>query len=500
MLQTARVSVDPRAPIIVGVGQMVDRAASLREPADLAAEALHRAAADTGIGARLFESVDAVFSVSCLGWKYRDLGAVIAHRLGLGDVERVQSNPIGGDSGQLMVNEAAASLARGEYELVLVTGAEAGASQRKARTHETPLDWTEQGDESAPTRVIGVDKPGWNEPETAVRLMSPTHMYSLLETAVRAKLGHSLEEHAQALNELWSGYSHIGAANPYAWLPRAFSPEEIGTPSSSNRMIAAPYPKLMCANLAVDMASGLVLTTVATAERWGIPPEKWVYLHAAAAGQDEWFVSERADLASSPAIRTLGATVLKQAGLTIDQVGLVDLYACFPSAVQIAALELGLPLYDPTRPLTLTGGLGFGGGPGNNYGGHAIATMAQRLREDPSAFGLTTSLGYYVTKHAMAIMSATPPSAPFEHLRPDIERPAPRVALQSYDGQGVIESHTVPFTREGAPDHAVLSVLTSEGQRVLLRTEDADLIEQVLTRDVIGRPVTVAGTAVALRG
>ena len=488
-------SLDPHTPIIVGVGQMVDRAASLREPADLASVALCRAADDTGLGANLFESVDAVFSVSCLGWKYRDLGAVVADRLGLGDVDRIQSNPIGGDSGQLMVNEAAAALARGEYQAVLVTGAEAGASQRRARSQQVALGWTEQHEETEPTRVIGVDKPGWNEIETSMGLMAPTHMYSLLETAVRARLGHTLEEHAQALNDLWSGYSQVGSQNPYAWLPRAFSPGEIGTASPTNRMIAAPYTKLMCANLAVDMASGVVLTTVAGAERLGIPQQKWVYLHAAAAGQDEWFVSERAELASSPAIRTLGAAILDRAGRSIEQITYVDLYACFPSAVQIAALELGLPLDDPTRSLTLTGGLGFGGGPGNNYGGHAIATMVQRLREDPTTYGLTTSLGYYVTKHAMAIMSATPPSRPFEHLRPGIDLPAPRKVLDSYDGEAIIEAHTVPFSRSGEPDHAVLSLLTPSGDRVLVRSDETTLMARLLTRDAIGDRVLVAGTS-----
>ncbi|MGN6160750.1 MAG: enoyl-CoA hydratase, partial [Marmoricola sp.] len=493
LLQTARVTLAPRTPIIVGVGQVTDRDASGREPAALAAEALRRAADDTGLGRGLLDAVDAIYTVACLGRPYRDLGAVVADQLGLGDVDRIQSNPIGGDSGQLMVNEAAAALLAGDYELVLVTGAEAGASQARARKAGTTPTWTEQGDEVEPTRVVGVDKPGWNGVETAVGLPAPIHMYSLLETAVRARVGHTPEEHAEALAGLWSAYSEIAATNPYAWLPQAFSAEQIGTPSASNRMVAAPYTKLMCANLAVDMASGLVLTTVEAAERRGIPREKWVYLHAGAAGQDEWFVSERADLASSPAIRALGTTVLKHAGLSIDDVAYVDLYACFPSAVQIAALELGLPLYDPARPLTVTGGLGFGGGPGNNYGGHAIATTVQRLREDPTAFGLTTSLGYYATKHAMGIMSATPPGQPFQHLRPEIDLPPPRKAFDSYEGEAVLESHTVPFGRNGEPDHAVLSLLAPSGDRVLLQSRDAGVIQRVLTTDVLGAAVAVSG-------
>jgi acetyl-CoA C-acetyltransferase len=37
----------------------------------------------------------------------------------------------------------------------------------------------------------------------------------------------------------------------------------------------------------------------------------------------------------------------------------VDLYSCFPSAVQIAAAEIGCPTQ---RDLTVTGGLTFAGG------------------------------------------------------------------------------------------------------------------------------------------
>ena len=60
------------------------------------------------------------------------------------------------------------------------------------------------------------------------------------------------------------------------------------------------------------------------------------------------------------------------------------------------------PVDDPGQvPLTVTGGLGFAGGPGNNYVSHSIASMAERLRADPGAVGLVTGLGWYSTKHAV---------------------------------------------------------------------------------------------------
>src|SRR5207244_6690330 len=109
---------------------------------------------------------------------------------------------------------------------------------------------------------------------------------------------------------------------------------------------------------------------------------------------DHWWVSERADLHSSPAIRAAGRAVFGLAGVGIDDVAHVDLYSCFPSAVQIGAAELGLGLAETDRPLTVTGGLSFAGGPGNNYSTHAIAPMADVLRADPGPHGLVTGLGW----------------------------------------------------------------------------------------------------------
>ena len=155
-----------------------------------------------------------------------------------------------------------------------------------------------------------------------------------------------------------------------------------------------------------------------------VPQDRWVFVHAGAAGHDEWFVSERADLAASPAIRTIGSAALAHAGVGIDDIAHVDLYSCFPAAVQIAAAELGLPVDDPKRPFTVTGGLTFAGGPGNNYGAHAVATLVGRLRADPDGYGLSTSLGWFVTKHALGIYSARPPTRPYVQPAPGDRVPA----------------------------------------------------------------------------
>ncbi|MFE3187853.1 crotonase/enoyl-CoA hydratase family protein [Nocardia sp. NPDC059240] len=492
----------PTTPVLIGVGQVVERTpdASYADPAALAVRALRAAADDAGAGQSLLAGADAVFAVAPTSWQYRDLGALVADAVGARGVDTVQSSPFGGDGGQLVLNEAAAAIAAGDYELVLVTGAEAGATQAAAQRAGIELSWPVQDSAVAPTRTVGIDKPANNAAESAAGLQAPINMYALLESANRGRLGRSVGAHAGAVAQLWSRFSAVAAGNPNAWQPQEFSAEQIGIVTDDNRMISTPYTKLECANLSVDMASGIIVASAAAAEAAGIPQDKWVFLHAGASGTDEWFVSERTELAASPAIHALGAAVFDHAGITAEDLTHVDLYACFPVAVQIAARELGLPLDDPKRPLSVTGGLTFGGGPGNNYGGHAVATLVGRLRAEPDTFGLATSLGWYLTKHALGVYSATPPRHGYRHLTPVIEHPPTRPTRTGYEGEAVVEAYTLPYDRAGNPEAAILSLLTPDGARVLLRSSDSEVLTALTESDWLGLPVTVSGESVSVRG
>lgn len=486
---------DPRTPVLVGVGQVAQREPDLGAPKDpvaLAVEALRRAGEDSGAGARLLEEADAVYAVASASWTYRDAAALVAEALGAEPDETAMSAPYGGDAGQVLINTAGQAVADGRADVVLVCGAEAGATLAAAQKQGLDLDWPTQPADVAPDRVIGSDREANNGPESAAGLTVPVYTYALMESAVRAKAGETPEQHLRTITGLWSRFSEVAAGNEHAWLPQAFTPEELATPDGGNRMISEPYPKLLCANLTVDLAAGVVVTSVAAAEALGIPQDKWVFLHAGAAAYDEWFVSERRDLAASPAIRAIGEAAFAHAGIGPDDVRHVDLYSCFPAAVQIAAGELGFPLDDAERPLSVTGGLTFAGGPGNNYGTHAVATLVGRLREDPESYGLSTSLGWFVTKHALGIYSATPPRSAYRALAPVLLPERSRPALDTWSGPGVVEAATAQYDRSGAPEHAILSVLTPSGERVLVRSAQAEVLEQVVGGDPLHLPVEVS--------
>jgi acetyl-CoA C-acetyltransferase len=216
-----------------------------------------------------------------------------------------------------------------------------------------------------------------------------------------------------------------------------------------------------------------------------------VFIHAGAQANEEWHVSERDRLARSPAIDAVGRAALQHAQLAIDDVAHVDLYSCFPSAVQIAAAELGLRIDDTARPLSVTGGLTFAGGPGNNYTAHAIATLTHRLRESPDTFGLASAVGWYLTKHAVGVYSGRPPRRPFALLEPQTQRRQARRARADYVGTATVEAYTVTYGRECVPESAIISALTPQGERALLSTPDREVIDALLAADPAGAAISI---------
>jgi acetyl-CoA C-acetyltransferase len=217
-----------------------------------------------------------------------------------------------------------------------------------------------------------------------------------------------------------------------------------------------------------------------------------VFLHGAAEAHDHWFVTERASLSASPAIELAAGSALGAAHVGVDDIAHFDLYSCFPCAVQIASAALGLPRGDP-RPLTVTGGLGFAGGPVNNYPTHGIARMVETLRAEPSAYGLTTALGWYVTKHAAAVWSARPPTEPFvvrrEQERVDaLPRREPAGLVET---TATVEATSVAFERDGTPSVGIVTALLDDGRRAIGNVRDTDTLHSMTAEPWEGRPVKI---------
>ena len=390
---------------------------------------------------------------------------------------------------QSTLNASALDILNGDRSLVLLTGAEIGNTQAKARKAGVELPMIETAGDY--DRMIGAEEPMTGDAERARDIMRPIQVYPIFENALRHHLGESIETHQRKISELWARFSQVAGNNPNAWIREPVDAESIRTAGPANRMVSFPYPKLMNSNNSVDMAAAVILCSLEKARQLGISEDRLVYPWAGTDAHDTYYVSNRDNLYSSPAIRLAGQRVLALAGLTPDTVDHVDVYSCFPVAVQVAARELGLSL---ERQLTVTGGLTFGGGPLNNYVMHSIARMVEVLREAPGSRGLVTANGGYLTKHAFGVYSTEPPSSDFQHanVQAEVDQLPTRESLVDFDGDVTIESYTVMYLGD-EPVTGHLACLTGDGKRTWANTTDADMMAAMQVEEFCGLAGRVDG-------
>jgi acetyl-CoA C-acetyltransferase len=320
-------------------------------------------------------------------------------------------------------------------------------------------------------------------------------VYSSMETALRSALGETVGENTRATAELWAAFSRTAAENPDAWRRDPVAPAFLEHPSAKNPMLAAPYTKWHCSQWNVDQAAGFVLCSTEAADRAGVPRDRRIYPLGMAESNHMLAVSKRADLHRAPAVRIGAEHIADLTGIDVATTDLVDLYSCFPVAVRIQARELGLPVDDPGgRPLSVGGGMTFGGGPLNNSTFQALARMVPMLRAVPGSTALLTFISGFITKHGISVWSTTPP----EHLgfayadtSVAVEAATPALEVTSgHRGAATIDGYTVAHDR-GEPRYAAIVATTDDGTRVVARNDDATVAADMVTDEWCGRDVIV---------
>lgn len=470
-------------PVLVGVGQVLQRLEDpleADEPLEMMRAALVQAGEDSGAPS-LLRRADSIYVIRGM-WGYGDPGRAIAARLDAAPGETV-GTPFGGNFAQACVIDAARAVHERRRDVVLITGAENGRSSSQAQRQGLELQTTEVP--GTPDRLVAEDQPIFHPAELARGMNSASDMYSVFESAIRFARGESLKAHRERISRLWEGFNAVACDNPNAWIRKSYSAHEIGRASPDNPMISYPYTRLMNSNPRVDMAAGIIVCSLATARSAGVSAENLVFLHAATEANDSVYASLRADLHRSPAMRIAGGRVLELAGKTISEIDHVDLYSCFPSAVQIAASELGIP---DGRPLTVTGGMTFGGGPLNSYGLHAIARTVEVVRKDRGSTGLVSANGGWLAKHAFTIYSNEPPAEGFryENLQEQVDALPLREAVVDWQGPIRVEAYTVAH-RAGKPHVAHAACLTHDGRRTWGRVEDPATLDAMTREEFCGR-------------
>ncbi|WP_328360529.1 acetyl-CoA acetyltransferase [Mycobacterium sp. NBC_00419] len=500
--------VDPRTPVIVGVGQFTER---VDDPAyrgmssvELATEAVRAALADTGAdvaavakaievfaGLRQFE-ICSPFTKPAFGCSDNYVRSV-ARRVGA-DPARAVLESIGGNSPQKLMTEFAGLIAAGDIEVALLLGSEPGSTEKYYANRDDKPDFTETVGGQLEDRGYGYEQ-YMSEYTANHGLTGAPVQYGLLDNARRARLGRGVADYRLDMAELFAPFSKVAAKNPFSFSPVERSVTELITVTEQNRMICDPYPRLMVARDQVNQGAAALIMSVDAARRLGVPEEKWVYLHGHA-DQTEQDLLDRVDVSISNAAKQSVAEALRVAGIGIDEVSTFDLYSCFPFPVFAVCDAFGLATDDP-RGFTLTGGLPFFGGPGNSYSLHAIAETVAEMRDKPGAFGLVGANGGVMSKYSTGVYSTSPVDWTPDRskaLQADIAA-LPTVAVtRNADGPGVIETYSVRYDwpeRTGV----IIGRLGADDSRFMALTTDADLVALMSDGDPLGAAITVTSGA-----
>lgn len=477
-------------PIIVGVGQITNRSEDNQDtlhPLQLAKMAIDASLEDSQCS-EILRKVDLLSVVNMFSWTYEDPAGLLCEMLSI-KPKVAEYTAIGGNTPQWLVNRAAKKIVAGEIEVALICGAEAMYTVTAAGKKNTVLDWP--CSKNNPT-MVGDSRSASNSAEIQHYAEVPITVYPLFENALRAEHNLGIADHKKFLAEFCAGFSKIAARNPLAWFKEEKSAQEIETVTPVNRMVGFPYTKFMNPILDVNQAAAVIVTSSKVAKRLSIPKNKWIYLHAGYDATDKWFVSDRVNYTFSPAIKEIVGAALESTKVNISEIDFLDLYSCFPCASVIAAKSIGLNL-NKLPPLTITGGLAYFGGPGNNYSLHAIAQAVERLRKNPEEFGLITALGWYITKHSVGIYGGVEPTNSLCFDQPqNIQRKidsmySPELA-ENPGGPAIVETYTVMHDRHGEPLNSIIIARLEDGRRCWAHTEkDQSLFQLMETEEFIGR-------------
>lgn len=496
-------NLDARTPVVVGVGQSAERIDDpgyrAMSPVELAAAAASAALADCGADvAPVAAAVDTIAGVR----QFEISGPVASAVLGRSNnyprsvAKRVGAEParaileiVGGQGPQHLISELAAEIAAGRSQAALIFGSDATSTLRHFARAERKPDFTETVDGDLEDRGHGIEK--LISRYTVIHgLTSAPIQYGLLENARRAGTGLGPVEYRRTMGELFAPFTKIAASNPFAAAPVERTVDELVTVTEANRMIAEPYPRLMVARDQVNQGAAALLMSVAAARSLGVPEENWVYLHGHV-DLEEQPLLQRPDLGHSPSAVLAVREALAMAGIGVDDIATFDLYSCFPVPVFNICDGLGIAPDDP-RGLTLTGGLPFFGGAGNNYSMHAVAETVAQMRNMPGQFGLVGANGGILSKYSVGIYSTAPvewkPDRNAE-LQSRVAGWPTQAVTETADGRGTVETYTVRRD-DGRPTGIIIGRL-DDGSRFLSTTEDEDLIALLIDGDPLGREVAV---------
>jgi acetyl-CoA acetyltransferase len=248
----------------------------------------------------------------------------VAHYLGLSP-KWVDGTAVGGCSFMIHVRHAAAAIASGLCETVLITHGESGRSG-VGRTRNVV----------APTSLAG-------QFEQPYGPMGPPTLFTIPVLRYMKTYGLTHEQLAMVsvVQREWA------AKNPRATFKTPITVEDV----LNSRMIAYPFRLLQCC-LVTDGGGALILVA---AERARDFPQKPVYLLGTGESVETPMVSQMEDFTSSRAFRVAGPKAFAEAGITHNDVDHLMIYYAPCSLLLVAPRRAGADVGTPMQPADATG-------------------------------------------------------------------------------------------------------------------------------------------------
>jgi len=484
---------DPITPIIISCSQYTQRKNSNEhlDPLSLMIKTGQNAINSTAVE-KIKEYIDAIYMVNINSWSYKDAPAALGDALNIIPKEKVYL-PDGGNTPQMLVNRAAKKISKNKLKGILIIGAEASYSLLLAKKGKIKLDWPQRRN---PDYMEGELWDGIDKFENKYKFKFPPLSYAVLENAIRNATGRSIKEHREYMGKLFQHFSEIASKNPYAWSQKAYTAEEIITPTKNNRMICFPYTKRMCSNMFVDQSAAVLMIKRALAEELGVSKNQWVYIMGGFDLKNIHEITRRPHLHTSPASREGAKLALNQAGLELNEINAFDLYSCFPSIVEIMKKEIEISENDP-RDLTLTGGLTYFGGPWSNYSLHAIVTAVEKIQKNPKLKIMVVANGGYNTKQSFGIYGKNPPAIPWNtqespKIQEDILNNFLEDPIKKANGRLTIEGYTITYNRDQQPIEGIVIGKIDEDRRTIAYIKaDQDKLTELEYKELLGKNLPV---------
>ena len=479
-----------KKPVVIGLGitQQKGSYAELDEALFLMEKVAMQAINDCG-NSKIKDFID-VIDIPKGFWRYRDPGKWIAEKNNFSNA-KTSVNKIGVLQ-QHLINNTCNKIIKSEIRAGLILGGESRAKMIAAL--KEGIEYKEMELSTNPDQYVKAKDDLYGEGEAEALGLMAVGYYAVMESAMRKSKSLTLKEHEDYLGSMYADFSEIASKNQYAASDKSISKDQIMLANSDNKPMAYPYNKYHCTSWNVSQASAILICEEGLADQLNISKQKRIYPMASSETNHMIALIQRPSLISSAGLELASEKINEVIDKHSINLNLIDLYSCFPVAVQQFENVLNL---NTKTSRTITGAMPFAGGPLNNYMLHATVQALLKLRSE-SGHSLITGVSGMMTKQSFCLWSSEY-QMPFYHAdvtkkAQQLDKPIP--ISNAKHGNGIVIGYTVLY--EGTkPTLGVFYIEDSQGERKVVTSEDKAVITSMREEEWIEKEISFYGNQVS---